>query len=343
MNKTYKLLTKNTAFIFLATLLSIFLGLLTFLFYFDSTTSTIAFGNVIPILFILSIVGTLALSVLTTVKAKHFGVSKIKRSSSFFKFSSYLVCAMLVLFFFYDLFIFILQPAQITFLRSVRIVLFIPMIAHIVISVLPNKIKRTKIEISQPVRIVAGIGAVLWAVVSLLTVYFDYAILTNNVFKTILIFVYLLASLFFLYDAKFILIKPCPKPFVLSSLALFIVTFSFTLGALIARMFGKTGSLGISEFEIIVSLALGIYAFSKLCAFINTMKFIMENSYSSYSYKTSSSKKSSKSSDSEKKEAEKKDEKAKSEKKAEPVAEKAEDKPTEKAEEKAEEKSDSQE
>ena len=88
---------------------------------------------------------------------------------------------------------------------------------------------------------------------------------------------YVLAALFFLFEIKFELIShKGHRGYMLTALLLFSYTFISSGAIILVKFMGGLADITISNFEMFLPLALGLYALAKMIAIKNTIKFIMK-------------------------------------------------------------------
>ncbi|MBQ7760979.1 MAG: hypothetical protein IJ400_02880 [Clostridia bacterium] len=285
MKQTHKLFKLFLPIIIGFTLLATLLGI--FMLAFNYTDEQgIYFKAAAPLLFFAFILITIGLSIFFVCKVDHVYIVKTKHDCPFFQFAS--VFAFLVIFALtiYDLATFLqyqtLDTARV--FKILRLIASVPFLGHLLLSVFPKRIRRQKIEIPKWLRVVCSISAIVWCLFGLLAVWF-YESQGYTYFKVTHIVFYTLMTLYFLFDAKNQLIKPCSKLLILSSLFLFITSASFALSTIFGIVIGKVVSMqpiGISEFELICSFAFSLYALSKVFAYMTTLKFAIDTSTTHY-------------------------------------------------------------
>ena len=163
--------------------------------------------------------------------------------------------------------------------KLIRLAVSVPFIAYLVIGIIPKTIRRKKIEIPKWIVPIAALGAVAWCISSLLAIYFwegASALPTTNFFRLTHMFYLALATVFFLTEVGFEVFSKGHRLYVFTSTCLFIVTVTLTGSLMIAKFLGKLPEITISEFEIFVGVALGIYALSKLFAIQHTLQHVMK-------------------------------------------------------------------
>ncbi len=285
MKQTHKLFRLFLPIIIGFTLLATLLGI--FMLAFNYTDEQgIYFKAAAPLLFFAFVLISIGISIFFVCKIEHVYVVKTKHDCPFFQFAS--VFAFLIIFALtiYDLATFLQYPALDTarVFKILRLIVSIPFLTHLLMSVFPKRIRRQKIEFPHWLKTVCSISAVIWCLFGLLAVWF-YESQGYTYFKVTHIVFYVLMTLYFLLDAKNLLIKPSSKLFILTSLFLFITSISFALSTIFGIVIGKVVSMqpiGISEFELICSFAFALYALSKVFAYKTTLKYAIDTNTTHY-------------------------------------------------------------
>ena len=276
MERVYNLFKKYLPIILIVSSVALAFGLLSLLYYYNDSTVSIAFKNVIPIFTVLFIVIAIIVSVLFTSKINRLHISRIKKSFGLCKFASLLAATLAAALFFFDFFRFVISPSQFSSLRIVRLIVFIPFIIYIVLNVIPKKFKKRRIELPTWLKPTTAVCTMIWCVLGLLMIYFWGELPTTNLFKLIFLFYYIIVALFFMFEIKFELFSPVAKAYVIFAAILFIYGFAVIGPLMLAKFFGRLTAVTISEFEIFLAFSLGIYAFAKLMAMQQTMQFVMK-------------------------------------------------------------------
>lgn len=282
MEKTYNLFRKFLPIIIGCALVGFAFSLLTLIYYYNDSTISINFLNVMPILTILIFLGTIALVIYFSLKIKSLGLAKIKKSFGFSKFAASLTAALAAALFFFDFFRFVQTPTTSSPLRIARILIFIPFIAYFVVNMLPSRIKRKKLVLPRWLRPLTSTCALIWAIIGLLMVYFWGGLPAGNVFRLIHTFYYILLIVFFMFEAKFEFFAPMPRAYIMSSLLLFVYSFVLTGSITLTKVLGGVESVSISDFELFLSFSIGIYALSRMICVMQTLKFVMSKSSGSH-------------------------------------------------------------
>ena len=250
---------------------------------YNDATMSIDMSQVIPYCAIFFIVLAIFFVSFLTFKIDHLRITKVKKSFGICKFASLLAATLAAASFFFDFFRFVDQPAQFSAFRIIRLVVFIPFIAYLIINAIPKKIKRKRIVLPSWLKPICAVATLVWCILGLVMIYFwqssayETTMSTVNIFRIAFIFHYILVTLFFAFEIKFELLSPVPKAYVFFSGLLF--TYSFTvIGPIMLRsILIESNNLGsISLFEIFLAFALGLYALSKLIAMQQTMRFVMK-------------------------------------------------------------------
>ena len=280
MNKVYNLFKKYLPIISGLAVVSALFGLLTLIYYYNKDTVSISFANVIPICTVIFFILAVAFVIVFVSKVDNIYISKIKKSYGFCHFAAALSAALAAALFLFDFFRFVQTPTTSSALRILRLVAFVPFILYLVLGMVPKRFRKKTIHISIKIKYVAAIGAIVWAVLGLLMIYFWEGLPMTNIFKITHLFFYVLLLLFLAFEIKFELITPTPRLYLLFSLLLFVYSTALTGSVMLAKFFGFIEEVTISEFEIFLAFALGIYALSKMVAIPKTIKLVKEKSRS---------------------------------------------------------------
>ena len=275
MDKTYNLFKKFLPLIIGVAFVGFAFSLLTLLYYYNDSTVSVNFKNVMPILTIFVVIGAIALAVYFSLQVKDLHISKIKKNFAFSKFASSLTAALGAALFFFDFFRFVQTPTTSSPLRILRMLVFIPFIAHFILGMLPSKFKRKKLSLPKWLKPLTSICAIAWSIFGLLMIYFWAGLPTTNMFRLIHTFYYILLIVFFMFEAKFELFTPMPRAFVMSSTLLFVYSFILTGSITLAKVLGGIPGVKISDFELFLTFSIGIYALSRMIAVQQTLKYVM--------------------------------------------------------------------
>ena len=279
MNKVYNLFKKILPIIVGLSVVSTFFGLLSLIYYYNKDTVSIDFANVIPICTIIFFLLAIGVVIYFVTKVNNIYISKIKKSFGLCHFAAALSAALAAALFFFDFFRFVQSPTTSSALRILRLVAFAPFILYLILGMVPRSFHKKAIHISIKIKYIAAIGAIAWTILGLLMIYFWEGLPMTNVFKITHLFFYVLFLLFLAFEIKFELLNPTPRLYVLFSLLLFVYTTALTGSVMLAKFFGFIGEVSISEFEIFLAFALGIYALSKMIAIPRTIKFVREKGH----------------------------------------------------------------
>ncbi|MBQ7906369.1 MAG: hypothetical protein IJ309_00185 [Clostridia bacterium] len=288
MKKTYRRFKLFLPIIAGLVVFTTLIGIFMFAFnYLDSNPHGIHFSNVSPILFFVFLAITIGFSIYFVLSNKHIYITRTKNDSGFFKFSSLFAILAVITLSCYDLWA-LLQYGQgldmARIFKVLRLIASIPAIVYLVLNALPKRINRQNVVIPELPKKICSIAAILWSAFGLLAI-FTYSNPQQFVFfKVMVIIYYILLTLYFLFDAKNSFISPNAKLNIVSAIILFIVSFAFTVSALFGIIIGKIDMIsdigrlhvGISEFELVCALALGLYGFAKACEYATTLKYVIE-------------------------------------------------------------------
>ena len=284
MQKIYNLFRKYLPIVLVVSSIALVFGLLSLIYYYNESTVSIDFKNVVPIFTVILMAIAVLASIIFTSKVDKLHITKIKKSFGLCKFASLLAATLAAALFFFDFFRFVLNPGQFSSLRIIRLLVFIPFVVYIVLNVIPKKVKTRRIELPHWLKPITAICTIVWSILGLLMIYFWQELPTTNLFKLIFLFYYVIVTLFFMFEIKFEISSPVVKGYVITALLLFVYTFAVIGPLMIAKFLGRLTEVTISEFEIFLAFALGIYAFAKLVAMQQTMKFVMKNNGTSHGH-----------------------------------------------------------
>ena len=289
MKETFKLFKKYLPLVFIFSTLGLLSGLLALVSNYSEETISVDILNVIPVMTLLIMAVAIAFSVTLTAKVDKIYIKRVKKDSGFSKFAAALVAALGSALFFFDFFRFVNNPSQFSALRILRLLVFIPFVAYMVVTLIPKKIHRRKIVLPEWVSPLTSIATLVWCILGLMTIYFYDLLPTTNQFKLIFLIYYVLVTVFFLFEVKFELLKPSHRAYILSSLVLFVFSYTLSGAIMFAKFLGRLSNVSISEFEIFLSFAIGLYAFSRMVAVQHTLKFEIEKNRNSSDDGSSSS------------------------------------------------------
>lgn len=278
MKKTYNLFNKYLLAIVITASVGLIFALFTLLFYYiPGSNMGIEYKNVVPIFTVIVFGTAIILAIVFTALTDKIYISKIKKNSSMLKFATLLTAALATALFLYDFIAFVINPAEASPLKIVRLLVFVPFIAYLIIEVIPSKLKKKKVAIPTWLRAVTSLSTIIWCILGLLAMYFWSGLATTNIFKLHHMFYYVLAVLFFLFEIKFELIShKGHRGYMLTALILFSYTFISTGAIILVKFMGGLSDVTISNFEMFLPFALGLYALAKMIAIKNTIKFVIK-------------------------------------------------------------------
>lgn len=296
MKKTYRRFKLFLPIIAGLTVFTTLLGVFMFAFnYLETNPNGIHFGTVAPILFIAFLVITVGFSVYFVFSNKHIFITRTKNDSGFFKFASVFAILAVIALSIYDFWALlqygtVLDTARL--FKVFRLITVIPFLGFLVIQALPKRINRQNITVPDILVKICAVCAILWSAFGLLAIFTFNNPLQFPYFKVMVIIYYVLLTAYFLLDAKNNHISPNAKLNVVSGILLFVVSFAFAISTLFGEIIGKIVDMrlvGISEFELVCALALGIYGFSKASEYASTLKYVIETeTVSQYKHKKKS-------------------------------------------------------
>ena len=285
MNKVYNLFKKFLLIVIILSSVTALFGLLSMIYYYSKDTVSINFKNVIPIFTVILFLIAIATVIYFSFKVDDIRISKIKKSFGFCHFAAALSAALAAALFLFDFFRFVQTPTTSSGLRILRLLAFIPFILYLILGMIPKKFHKKRIHIPVKIKYIACIGALVWAILGLLMIYFWDGLPITNFFKITHLFFYVFLLLFLVFEIKFELLTPTPKMYVLFSMLLFVYATVINGSVMLAKFFGFIEEVTISEFEIFLAFALGIYALSKMIAIPKTIKFIKDKGHSHHRHR----------------------------------------------------------
>lgn len=283
MKKTYSFL-KTRIFVLLGELIAIaIMGAVMFTYLYDEYDHALRFPNVITILFALLIAGTIATAIVICLQAEEIGITRIKKTNKFILFADALGLIMMLAFFIYECITCMAYMSgsldAFTIFRVIRWVISSPACGYFLIQALPNKINRVKIEIPYALKIGASVSIILWSILGIFTTYFAPQMSPNDISKISMMFVYAVMALYFIFEGEFNYVKTQHKPYMIFAFICSAVTFAFPFGISIAKIFSFPFNQALSQPELLVCSAIGVYSLAKMFALISTMRIVIENSH----------------------------------------------------------------
>lgn len=296
MRKTYKFLKLFTLIILAELALIALFGTVAFSFITkDSATVTLRFPHIITVIFYLLIIATVATAVYACVRSKNVGITHIKKNNRFLQFASCFAAIMMLVFFVYECVVIASDTTgtnaashTLYFVsRSVRWILSLVSCIYFVLQALPKRFRHLRIRIPKWLSVTSAICAILWAVVGLIVVYFDYKVGNSETAKVGQLLAYASIAIFLLFESEFELAKPRTKAYMISAFVCSAITFAFPLSISVAKIIGKISVYrAFSQAELLLTFAVGLYALAKMFALVSTMHTVIETSnHSSHSSK----------------------------------------------------------
>lgn len=299
MKQTYSFLKKSIFIILAEIVFAALLGAVSFTYLYDSATDSLAFPNIITILFMLVLIGSVATIIAVCLKAKKVGISHIKKTNKFILFADAFGVIMMLIFFIYECITSMTymnaDSKALLFFRSTRWIMSIPALGYFIIQALPKKIKRTKIVVPPYLKIIASVSVIAWCVLGIFTTYFAKH-LTNpaDVTKISMMFIYAILAMFFIFEGEFENVKTRHKPYMILSFISALAAFSFPFGMSVAKIFRADMTWdSLSQPELLACAAIGLYALAKMFALVSTMGIVIENEHGKKHHHSSSSSKAS--------------------------------------------------
>lgn len=287
MRKTCRFLEKFILVVLLELLFVALFGAISFSFMHDEETNTLIMPHIVTIVFLIVILATIGTGIFMSVKAKNICVVNIKKTEPFLMFASTFAAILTLVFFIYECIISIVKGQMSAYFvfRATKWVLSLVLVAYFVIQALPKKVGKFRIHIPANAKIGVSICAIAWAVFGVLTVYFN-ALLITDISKISQLLVYASIAVFFVFEGEFENVKARHKPYMISAFVCSALTFAFPLGISLAKILGKFSPYGaFSQPELLLSFAIGLYAFAKMVAMIRTMRIVVDSSSDGHSKK----------------------------------------------------------
>ena len=285
MKQTYKFLTKNLPYVLLGAVLTTILGVIACILGYDKKTSWLRLGGACTIVFALLGLATICFAGYIAYKTKDVHIKKIRKNSGFLKVGAYLAFAITLFIFGFELVKLIMASYNsmlseyFSIWRVFRFIFALPCACHFLFVALPTRIKRKRVKIPKVIRYITSVSAVLWSIFGLLSSYFSNQLSTMNILKIWQVVLYLCFTVFFLFEAKFEHISQAPRAYIFMGCTTFTLTMAFTLTTIICvitRIIPYTNSF--SAAELICTLVIGIYAFARICAIVDTLRHVIMNS-----------------------------------------------------------------
>lgn len=282
MRKTYRFLKKSMYYLLINLLIVAIFSIISFSFMCvdENQTLTLKFPHVVTIMLYLFVLLEIGLAVFVALKAKAINITHIKKQNKFFQFASVFCAIMMIIFFIYECIISITKANfQLYFVfRVSRWLLTIPMCAYFIVQALPKKIRRTKTSVPRWFKITLSVCAILWSVLGILTVYFG-GLKHNDISKITLLLTYVAISVFLVFEGEFEFVKAAHKPYIISAFVCTTLAIAFPFGISIGKILNKINPYrAFSQPELLLAVAIGIYALSKMLALVSTMHTVIENS-----------------------------------------------------------------
>ena len=297
MKKTLRFLQKSIWVLLVEAIFVALLGTVSFVYLFDSITDTLAFPHVIVILFIFAVLCGVGTTRYVCVKSNNIGITRIKKTNKFILFADAFAVIMMLTFFIYECVTSMTyaenENKALVFFRVTRWVLSIPALGYFVIQAMPKKIRRVKIEIPTYLGIITSISLILWCIFGIFTTYFAKHLTSpNDVTKICMMFIYAILALFFIFEGEFQYVKTAHKPYMMLAFCSTISTFAIPFSISIAKIFrAEMAYDALSQPELLMCFAIGVYALAKMFALISTMNLVLESSHGrSHSHSTEKSK-----------------------------------------------------
>ena len=251
-------------------------GTLSFKLCYNYETCTLFFNKPLCIIFIISIILTIATALcFALMSGDGLRVARIKKDFIFLMVASCFAAIMAFVLFVFR--VIGLGKEDISAFKVIQTLLLLPLGAYFVLNVFSSKNGENGIKTPKEVKYALTICAIVWAILGIFSMYFynEPYFFTNNIFKTTQILIYVAFSALFLFEARFEHFSPNYKMYIFSAFVSAALTFAFSAGVIIAKI-SKTvpKAQSLSMAEVLCSLAIGIYALSRIFALFQTIKYI---------------------------------------------------------------------
>lgn len=267
MRKTYALLKKCIPIITVCLVPILLFGILSFAFCYNYETYSLKIPAVVTCIFLVFVVALIAFCAYVSIKSNGVKVMGIKKDHGFLKFAAYLSSVTMLVGFIYDFASIVQHPSLFGVFRVIKFILSIFVCAYFIISVFPKKIKRTKIIIPRWIKYTLSVCTVLWGIAGIFTVYFLDGLLTSEISRISQVLLYVLITLFFLFEAEVDHLTPKYRAYIFSAFALDVLVCAFPLPMLLIPSVQR-----FSVMELLYPISIGIYAFARIIALMSTMK-----------------------------------------------------------------------
>lgn len=299
MKQGYKFLTKHLPIILCCSLATAAIGVTAMKLGYNPATSWLKLSGVCTILFALAFAFLVGYAIFVSVKMPDIHLARIKKKCAFLKIASVVSFIMIFFMFCLETHKIILAsyqeklPEYFTIWRILKYICAFPASVHFLLMAIPSKINRKKrIKIPKAISYITSVGAILWAIFGLLSAYFYSQMTIRNVLKIWQLVVYLAFILYFLFEAKFDHLnngKKVQRGFIFTGCFAYILACAFSLTTticMIFRIIPLNPIISFSATEVLTSFTVGLYAFSKLYAYLRTVKVVINNSDSDSSRKS---------------------------------------------------------
>lgn len=267
MRKTYALLKRYIPIIAVGFVAVFLFGIFSFIYYYNDETYNLKIPTIVTCIFLGLTVALIALCAYVSVKSDGVKVTGINNDCGFLKFASYLAAINMFVGFIYDLTNVFQYSSPLGVFKVIRAVLSIAVCAYFIISVFPKKIRRKKIIIPRWIKYTLSVCTVLWGIAGIFKVYFLDGLLTSEISRISHVLLYVLITLFFLFEAEIEHLTPKYRAYIFPALALGVMVCAFSIPMLLTPSVQR-----ISVIELLYPISIGIYAFAKIIALMLTMK-----------------------------------------------------------------------
>lgn len=290
MKQGYKFLAKHLPILTCCSLATTAMGVVAMKLGYNAVTSWLQPLGVCTIIFALMCAFSIGYAAYISKKVPDIHLAKVKKKSAFLKISSIVSFVMIFFMFSLETRKLILAsysgsiPEFFTTWRVLKYIFAFPASVHFFLMALPSKIKRKKrIKIPKFINYIATLGVIFWSIFGLLSAYFYSQMSIKNILKIWQLIVYLAFILFFLFEAKFDHLnkgKSTSRGFIFAGCLAFILSCAFSLTStlcMVFRIIPTESKIVFSATEVFTSFAIGLYAFSKIFAYMHTAKIVAYN------------------------------------------------------------------
>lgn len=275
MTKTYNLFKRLLNIILIGIFLTTVLSVVTFSVSFDKEAKTLDMDAPLPIILMALTAVLLIIIAFLSVKMRKVQLEKIEKDTKLNYISSLFAAVMAFGAFVSDIVSKVKSEADHGAIAYLQMLLTLVTCAYFVIEALPLFTKR-KAAVHELVLRALCVGAILWAILGLFTIYFDTtgSILTSSIIYDGKILAYVTAAMFFVFEAERAHSKVNYGMYILSALLTALISFTICAGLVFCFVFGTldAAELGFGVLDYSFSVGIGLFAVSRIYAVLDAMK-----------------------------------------------------------------------